>query len=446
MIKRRKILKITLIAFAGLFFYIGSLMAVGILMSRAGFLEFFLALLPKQKVTGVNILAFGIDETQYVKRADTIMVLHLDPEHNRIGALSIPRDTRVHISPLGYTKINHTYAYGGVDLLRQSVSDFLGMPVDYYVKLDLKGMAKVVDVLGGVDVDVEKNLFYRDQAAGLMIHVNKGMQHLDGETAIQYLRFRQDREGDIGRIRRQQLFMQAIAKQITKPASLMKFPSLMQSMSEAVETDMSFLEVLGLGQEMADVFRTGLVVKDTVPGSVALIDGVSYWRPDIVKLDDVISGTIMRKTVSGSVTVERVKTQDRKASTEKRRLVKTEEVFRVAEQGDLTKNAFKQRECIVEVLNGTGRKNVAMNAAALIKKKGLKIKRYGNAGSFKYEKTLLVDWKGGLEKTLAIASLLQIDPQNIIVYDKPNKPLDVTLVVGKDWDTILAKMEQGKHE
>jgi len=423
-------------------------MMVGILMSRVGFLEFFLALLPKQEVNGINILAFGIDETQYVKRADTIMVIHLDPQNNRIGALSIPRDTRVNISPLGYTKINHTYAYGGVDLLRQSVSEFLGMPMDYYIKLDLKGMAVIVDQLGGVDVNVEKNLFYRDQAAGLMIHVNKGMQHLDGETAIQYLRFRQDREGDIGRIRRQQLFMQSFAKQITKPATILKLPELVRSMSAAVETDLSVLQIIGLGQEMAEVFRTGTVVKGTVPGTVALIDGVSYWRPDIVKLDTSLIQSITKTPSTPTVSVEetRVKTVDKKASKEERRLVKSEEVVRVAEQGDLTKNAFKQREFVVEVLNGSGRKGVAMGTAAFIKKKGIKVKRFGNAGSFKYDKTVLIDWKGSLEKALAIASLLQIDPQNIIVYDRPEKPLDATVVIGRDWETLHSKLESEKHD
>ena len=440
---RPKVLKITLIAFGVLFLYLGSLMVVGIMMSRVGFLEFFLALLPKQEISGVNILAFGIDETQYVKRADTIIVLHLDPKTNRIGALSIPRDTRVNISPLGYTKINHTYAYGGVNLLRQAVSDFLGMPMDYYVKLDLKGMAAVVDDLGGVDIDVEKNLFYRDQAAGLMIHVNKGVQHLDGETAIQYLRFRQDREGDIGRIRRQQLFMQSFAKQITKPTSMLRLPELMRSMSHAVETDMSIMQVVGLGQEMAEVFHSGTVVKGTVPGSVALIDGVSYWRPDIVKLDSVIRNTITRVS-SASVVQSHVKTVDVKASAESRRFVKSEEVVRVAEQGDLSKSTFKQRVFVIEVLNGSGRKGVAMDTAGFVKRKGIKVKRFGNAGSFQYKQTLLIDWKGSLEKALAIANLLHIDPQHIIVYDRPEKPLDATVVIGRDWESIREKLEQDK--
>jgi len=142
----------------------------------------------------------------------------------------------------------------------------------------------------------------------------------------------------------------------------------------------------------------------------------------------------------------RVKTVDKKASKEERRLVKSEEVVRVAEQGDLTKNAFKQREFVVEVLNGSGRKGVAMGTAAFIKKKGIKVKRFGNAGSFKYDKTVLIDWKGSLEKALAIASLLQIDPQNIIVYDRPEKPLDATVVIGRDWETLHSKLESEKHD
>ena len=138
----------------GLAFYLAWALLLSTALSRAYVLEFLIAIMPKTKLNGVNVLVMGIDNTKDVQRSDTIMVLHLDSDQNRIGVLSIPRDSRVSIPGVGLTKINHAYAYGGAPLLKRSVIEFLGIPIDYYIKINLEGVQNLVDDMGGINVDI----------------------------------------------------------------------------------------------------------------------------------------------------------------------------------------------------------------------------------------------------------------------------------------------------
>ncbi len=153
-------------------------------------LETLLKILPASRMGGINVLVVGLDDTDGAKRSDTIMVFHLDSTRDRIGALSIPRDTRLNVPGYGYTKINHAYAYGGIDLLQQAVTGILGLPIHYYIVLNIHGVESIINKLGGVDVTVDKNLNYEDSGDRLSIHVPRGEQHLQGREAMSDLPFR----------------------------------------------------------------------------------------------------------------------------------------------------------------------------------------------------------------------------------------------------------------
>jgi LCP family protein required for cell wall assembly len=423
--------------------YFLSLFITGLFLVKFMSLEFLFSLMPKDELKGVNILAFGVDDTRSVKRADTIVVFHLDSERKRVGTLSIPRDTRVKVEGYGHTKINHTFAHGGVDLLRQSVSDFLGVPIDYYVKVNLNGVIKVVDALGGVEIDVDKELVYTDQAAGLYIQIEKGKQVLNGEKVMHYLRFRHDSEGDIGRIRRQQKFMTAVAGKVTSPTGLFELPSLIRTLNSIFDTDLSMPQMISMGLQFKDAFVSGAVDKGTVPGAITLINGASYWRPDIAKLDKVVTEALLGFGEDDIIVEDtRVVTVDEEASQDDRRIVTTKEVRRVTEQSEMAPEILQRTGMKVEVLNGLGVKGVAQEASALLKDQGVQVTRFGNAGSFSYDETLIVDWKGNIEKVIVLANLLKIDPDRIIVYDRPSKPLDATLVLGKDWNSIVERLSK----
>lgn len=197
----------------------------------------------------INILVLGIDmEGDSVHRSDTMMLVSLDPLTRSAGVLSIPRDTLTSIRGRpAKEKIAHAYAYGGPDLAMETVSRFAGVPVHYYVRLDFRGFKALVDAIGGVTVDVEKPMRYVDPYQNLNINLPKGLRKLDGDEAMQYVRYRQD--GDIPRIHRQQKFLRAAIDQAWSLTTAPRLPGLIRELSRYVNTNMSpdaIMRVAGL--------------------------------------------------------------------------------------------------------------------------------------------------------------------------------------------------------
>ena len=229
------------------------------------------------------VLIMGVDKRKDdVGRSDTLMIATIDPRLDQATLLSIPRDTRVKIRGRGYDKINAAYAYGGVALTESTVENFLGIDIDHYVQIDTNSFVKIVDAIGGVDIDVEKRMFYEDpwdDNGGLVIDLYPGQQHMDGKTAVTYVRYR-DSEGDIGRVKRQQAFMAACMDKITSPEIVPRIPKIVREVIDAVETDMSLRQLLELAGALKAAQQNGLEA-DMVPGYPLYIDEISYWIPDV---------------------------------------------------------------------------------------------------------------------------------------------------------------------
>lgn len=204
----------------------------------------------------INILVLGSDynyvrgkrvsdqEAGVRSRTDTIMLVGLDPNRGEINILSIPRDTRALLTGLHYDKINAAMVYGGIELVKSTVSDLTGVPIDYYMALKVDGLINMVDIIGGVKIYVEKDMYYVDETAHLGINIHKGWKRMNGEQAHQFVRFRKDELGDIGRVQRQQKFIRAVLDQMLMPTSWIKIPELMSRLNENLETDIPN-EVLG---------------------------------------------------------------------------------------------------------------------------------------------------------------------------------------------------------
>lgn len=233
----------------------------------------------------INILLLGVDDgdpdtPNSPRRSDTLMVASVDFEHKRINLLSIPRDSRVKIPGYeGYDKITHAYFYGGPSLAIRTVTDFLNIPIHYYVTIDWKSFIKVVDILGGVDLNVEHDMDYDDPYDQLSIHLLKGNQHLDGEKSGQYIRYRHDELGDIGRVARQQYFLKALNNKMLQSNTLLKLPSLLTTISEYVHTDMNLYVLAKVGNTLRDMEENSLHA-EILPGDFATIDEISYWLPN----------------------------------------------------------------------------------------------------------------------------------------------------------------------
>ena len=231
-----------------------------------------------------NIVVMGCDIRKGdVGRSDTLFVVMLDKSKKNAALLSVPRDTRVKIKGRGWDKINAAFAYGGHKLTQETVQDFLGIKLNNYVVVDFQGFKDLVDVVGGVDINVEKRMYYYDPYANFEIDLRPGKQHLDGKTAMQYVRYR-DEEGDIGRIRRQQKFMMALYRQIASKNIIAKIPGVTKQIMSMVKTDLSLKEMAELGNVMRDMMEKDGLKMSMVPGAPEYIDGISYWIPDIPKM------------------------------------------------------------------------------------------------------------------------------------------------------------------
>ncbi len=227
----------------------------------------------------LNFLLLGMDTRpgEKLARTDTMIFVSVDGKTNRMAMLSIPRDTRVEIPGHGYNKINAANVFGGPELASKVVSDLLGVPIDYYVLTNFNGFKDIVDAVGGVDFYVDQDMYYHDPVDGTLINLKEGQQHLDGDKALQFVRYRNYPNGDIERAAQQQRFLKALAQKVLEPATIVKLPKLVPAVNKAVDTNLGLKDMLRLAR-LAGNFSNAEIVTQTLPGQFENIDGISYWH------------------------------------------------------------------------------------------------------------------------------------------------------------------------
>jgi len=228
----------------------------------------------------VNILVIGSDTLEGDGgRSDSLIFMSCDLNTKKILMISVPRDTRVDIpGKKSKAKINSAYSIGGIDLARQTVENLLRVPIDYYVQTDFAGFEEIVDVLGGIEIDVDKRMYYHTYDG--MIDLEKGLQVLNGKDALGYVRFRHDPMGDITRTGRQQTFLKAVLTKMLSADSLLKLPSLIPALNDAIETDMTVKQMTALGTIFKGIDVDNDLYTMTLPGTPQNIGGGSYWIVD----------------------------------------------------------------------------------------------------------------------------------------------------------------------
>ena len=194
--------------------------------------------------------------------------------------LSISRDTKVilpgHKDP---DKINAAFAYGGAVMAKQTVANLLRVPIHYYCLADWRGFIDVVNLIGGVDIYVDKDMYYEDPYANLVIDIKHGYQHMDGETAGKYVRFRKDELGDIGRVQRQQKFLKAAAEQMFSVQNVTKISSLLATLDKYIQTDLNTLTMLKAANSFK-FFGDDKMRSCMLYGKFDDQSGISYWYAD----------------------------------------------------------------------------------------------------------------------------------------------------------------------
>jgi len=251
------------------------------------------ALTPPWVNAKVNVLVLGTDAgllaggKQGVLRTDTIVVVSFDPVTYDVKVLSLPRDSRVTIPERDHKdKLNAAHAYGGVRLAVDTIERLLDIPIHYYVRVETSGFRRLIDAIGGVDYYVEKNMFYEDPYQDLVINLRRGQQLLDGEKAEQYVRYR-GRDGDIGRIARQQRFMMAALHTMLRPMNILRANTIVGIALSSVRTNIDAQAILER-LSVLDSLRPDKVVMLTLPGTEGWVNGVSYWIVDERALDSML--------------------------------------------------------------------------------------------------------------------------------------------------------------
>ena len=209
-----------------------------------------------------TILVSGVDD--HNGGSDTNILVAVDAANDSIYGVSIPRDTKAIINGEAH-KINYAYNAGGTALMAETISDQLGIPVDYSVQVDLQGFVALVDSIGGVAFDVPVDMHYEDPYQDLYIHIDKGVQTLNGENAMKVVRFRSGYASqDLGRMQTQQAFLKAAAKQTLTASNLNKIDDFVKIFQSYVETDLSLGNLAWLGKE-AIAMGSDAVSFSTIP-------------------------------------------------------------------------------------------------------------------------------------------------------------------------------------
>ena len=251
-----------------------------------------------------NVLVLGLDEAvnaDYVpeKRADAILLVSMENATGKVRMLNIPRDTWVTMAQdRGETRLSNVYAVGGAPLMVRTINQMFDISIHQYVVIDLDTFARIVDALGGVDVYIAHDMDYDDPESGLSIHMRTGYQNLDGRAAENYLRYRSDELGDVGRTQRQQRFIKAFYAKLLRMDTLPKVPEIADILKRDVTTSAELFDSIHIGNVIrklsTDPPRTIML-----PGAVSRDDD-TVWIMDRAATDEVIQELFPPEETAGT--------------------------------------------------------------------------------------------------------------------------------------------------
>ena len=225
-----------------------------------------------------TILVSGLDDDN--GGSDTNILVRFDAVGKSIDLVSLPRDTLLN-HEWASNKLNFAYAKGGTELLRTEIENLLGIPVDFYVTVNLKGFIALVDQIGGVDFDVPVDMDYDDPYQDLHIHYKKGLQHLNGQQAMEVVRWRKNNDGvgyataDIGRIETQHAFFAALARQVLQLGNISNLPQIISLVIDNTDTNLSSGNIAFYAQEFLKMGMDDISFY-TLPYDTVYIRGGSY--------------------------------------------------------------------------------------------------------------------------------------------------------------------------
>lgn len=225
-----------------------------------------------EKKKPISVLLLGVDKREKDKgRSDTMVVLTVNPNTNSVKMLSIPRDTRVQIADKNFAdKINHAYAFGGASMSMATVENFLDIPIDYYIEINMEGFKDIVDAVGGVTVN---NKFTFNSGGHTF---REGTLELTGEEALAYSRMRyNDPNGDFGRQERQRQIIEAVIKKGASLSSLWNYNNIFTALGDNVKTNLTFEDMVDIQQNYGDAAKN--IQQYQIAGTGKMIDNIYYY-------------------------------------------------------------------------------------------------------------------------------------------------------------------------
>jgi len=347
----------------------------------------------------VNTLFLGIDEA----RSDTMIVASYNKENHKIVLLSIPRDTRVEVPGYGLDKINSAAARKeGTALAMETVGNLLGIPIHHYVKVNFKGAERIVDILGGVEVNVPMNMNYDDPAQNLSIHLKKGTQVLNGKNAVKFARFRSGYpDQDLGRIKAQQQLIRAFIDKLTSPSVIPKALSIADAMSKCIKTNLDNSDIAHYAMNIKDIKMDNIKFY-TLPGEDGYKNKISYYFYDENGL----------KTMMGQIRIDLgVASEEEKVAFEAQKTIEKDKIK-------------------IQILNGTKTAGLASKLREELKDKGYSDISIGDTGDGTYEYSKVIDRSGNQDRLQVVAQdsgigFAESDIDIACGYD-------ITIIIGKD--------------
>ena len=370
----------------------------------------------------VNILLLGTDERpdEYSPpRTDTIILLSFNPNTGAIGMLSLPRDLWVPLPNTGMTtKINTAYMHGelnnypggGPQMIKDTVSSFVGRPVDHYVRVNFDGFRQIVDLIGGVTVEVPYTIHdeeYPTADYGVeTFHLDAGTHKLDGETALKYARTRHG-DSDYGRARRQQDIIRAVAQQVTNagmiPQLLSRVPQLLTTMQNSIQTDIPVQLGIELAQRLQSNTRGDvqqLVLDNRYGEETFSSEGAWILLPDRARVRTAVNAFFA--AVDAPPGAQQVALADPAAVR-------------------------------IEILNGTSQPGAAARTAQLLQQSGWQVASIGDADRSDYAQTVVINYGVAESVAAMVSSQLNLEAEQAQINGlAASGPVDIRIVIGRD--------------
>lgn len=342
-------------------------------------------------------LIVGVDSKEISKgRTDTIFILFYNFMTKKVLIFSIPRDLRLKVadpSKVVYDKANAIYSKYNINILKETLESLLEISIPYYFIVNYDLVSSLVDILGGVKIYIDKDMQYVDKAGGLYINLKKGLQLLDGEKVLEYLRYRSDEEGDIGRINRQINFINVLFQRKSDILEFKNIPKIIDILFKKSKTNFTLSDIKILFEEFEKVDISNFYY-DTILTKPIRIGGVDYLE-------------ILQK---GAYDKERLKNlREFLANNQKTYYGKIR----------------------VEILNASNK----MGLAKLLRNKlvyyNIDVINFGNYGK-NLKETIIIDRVGNLFYAKSIQTILRTGSIN--TSKDLDLGIDVTIILGEDFN------------